>query len=312
MDLQGALSIATGGLANINTQLGLVSNNVANASTPDYSLETPNQESLVAGSQAMGVRTEAATRAIDLALQQAAFQQDTTVSGLTTTTTSLQTIDALQGSPGAGNDLGSLLGQVQSAFSTLLGDPSSAAQQSAVVSAAGNLTGAVNALSNGYTQQRQSAQNDIVSAVTSMNTDLSQIGSLSDQIITARVQGQSSADLENQRDQAVHALSLLVGIRTLAQPNGDLIVTTTSGTAAIDATRRQPGANQRRDDRRGRFVRGRHDPGDHGRRHRRHQPVARRPAGLRHRVARHHLADLSGRTRRVFRIRSPRGSTRRG
>src|SRR5271165_3037747 len=126
MSLDGALSIATGSLANINAQLGLVSNNVANASTPDYSTETANQQSLVAGTQSMGVQTEAATRAINLALQQSLFQQDTTVSGLTTTTNSLRTIDTSQGTPGQGNDLGSLLSKVQDAFSTLLGDPSNA------------------------------------------------------------------------------------------------------------------------------------------------------------------------------------------
>src|ERR1700761_5167203 len=129
MRLDGALSIAAGGLANINAQLGLVSNNVANASTPDYSLETASQSSLVAGTQPLGVRTEAASRAVDLALQQSLFQQDTVVAGLTTTTNKLQTIDALQGTPGQGNDLSSLLGKVQDAFSTLLGDPSSAPQQ---------------------------------------------------------------------------------------------------------------------------------------------------------------------------------------
>jgi flagellar hook-associated protein 1 FlgK len=230
MSLAGALSIATGGLANINAQLGLVSNNVANASTPDYSVETANQQSLTAGGQPLGVQTEAATRAIDLALQQSAFQQDSTVSGLTTTTTSLQALDALQGTPGQGNDLGSLLAQVQGAFSTLLGDPSNATQQSAVVSAASNLTASINTLSDAYTRQRQAAETNIVSAVTSMNTDLGQIGSLSDKIIAARIAGQSTADLENQRDAVVHALSGMVAVKTLNQPNGDLIVTTVSGT----------------------------------------------------------------------------------
>jgi flagellar hook-associated protein 1 len=230
MSLNGALSIASMSLVDINAQLGLVSNNIANASTPDYSTETANQESLVAGTQPMGVQTEAATRAINLAVQQSLFQQDTVVSGLTTTTNSLQTIDTLQGTPGAGTDLGSLLGQVQDAFSTLLGDPSSAPQQSAVISAASNLTNSINALSNAYTQQRQAAQNDIVSSVSNMNTDLAQIGSLSDKIIAAQVGGQSTADLENQRDAAVHALSGILSIKTLNQPNGDLIVTTASGT----------------------------------------------------------------------------------
>jgi len=230
VSLAAALSIANGGLNNINAQLGLVSNNVANASTPDYSVETASQESIVGGGQPLGVHTEAATRAIDLALQQAAFQQDTVVSGLTTTTASLQQLDALQGAPGQGSDLGSLLGQVQSSFSTLLGDPSSTAQQTAVISAAGNLTGAINTLSNGYTQQRQAAQNDIITQVSNMNADLNQIGMLSNQIVTAQVSGLSAATLENQRDAVVHSLSNIIGIKTLTQPDGDMIVTTSSGT----------------------------------------------------------------------------------
>jgi flagellar hook-associated protein 1 FlgK len=230
MSLDSSLSIATASLGNINAQLGLVSNNVANASTPDYSVETSNQISLVAGDQPLGIQTEAATRSINLALQQSAFQQDSTVAGLTTTTTSLQTIDALQGTPGQSNDLGSLLGAVQDAFSTLLGDPSSAAQQSAVIAAAGNLTTGINTLSDAYTQQRQAAQNGIVTAVSNINTDLSQIGTISDQIIAARIAGESSAGLENQRDAVVDSLNSIVGIKTLVQPNGDMLVTTPSGT----------------------------------------------------------------------------------
>jgi flagellar hook-associated protein 1 len=230
MSLAGALSVATVSLANIDAQLGLVSNNVANASTPDYSSETANQESLVAGNQSLGVHSEPATRAINLALQQSLFQQDTIVAGLTTTTNSLQTIDALQGTPGQGNDLGSLLGDVQDAYSTLLGDPSSAPQQSAVISAAGNLTNGINTLSNAYTQQRQAAQTDIVSAVSSANTDLSQIGTLNQQIVSAQIASQSTANLESQRDSVVHALSGILSIKTLNQPDGSLIVSTTSGT----------------------------------------------------------------------------------
>jgi flagellar hook-associated protein 1 FlgK len=230
VSLASALSIATGGLRNINAQLSLVSNNVANASTPDYSVETAGQQSLVGGGQPLGVQTEAATRAIDLALQQAAFQQDTVVAGLTTTTTSLQQLDALQGAPGQGSDLGSLLGKVQSGFATLLGDPSSTAQQSAVISAAGNLTGAINTISNGYTQQRQAAQNDIVTQVSNMNSDLNEIGILSNRIVATQNSGLSVASLENQRDAVVHSLGNIIGIKTLTQPNGDLIVTTASGT----------------------------------------------------------------------------------
>ena len=230
MSLSLALSIASSGLRNINAQLGLVSNNVANANTPDYSVETAGQQSLVAGTQPLGVQTEAASRSINSALQQAAFQQDAVVAGLTTTTASLQQLDALQGTPGQGNDLGSLLGKVRSGFTALLGDPSSAAQQAAVVAAASNLTRAINTLSDGYTQQRQAAQNDIVTQVSNINANLNQIGILSNRIVATQHTGLSVANLENQRDAVVHALGNIVSIKTLTQPNGDLIVTTASGT----------------------------------------------------------------------------------
>ena len=228
--LGSALSIATEGLAVINQQLGLVSNNVANANTPDYSSETANQESIVAAGQGLGVSSEPATRQINLQLQQSLFQQDTAVSGLTTTTNGLQDINALLGSPGAGDDLSSLLGNVQTAFSTLLGDPSNAAQQTAVVQSASTLTNSINALSNAYDQQRQATQNDVVTQVTNMNSDLSQIGTLNNQIAIAQVQGQSTASLDNQRDSVVHSLSNILSIQTLVQPNGTLLVSTSSGT----------------------------------------------------------------------------------
>jgi flagellar hook-associated protein 1 FlgK len=48
--------------------------------------------------------------------------------------------------------------------------------------------------------------------------------------VAAKVSGQSTADLENQRAAALDTLSQLVNVKTLEQPNGDLLVTTTTGT----------------------------------------------------------------------------------
>lgn len=229
MRLDGALSIATSGLGNIGSQLALISNNVANASTPDYTTEVSRQESLVGDGQPMGVRTDGSTRQIDLALQQSAYQQDTLVAGLTTTTNSLSAIDAVLGTPGQGSDIASLLGKVQESFSSLLGDPSNTALQTAVVQSASQLTTGINALSGAYTTQRQAAQDAIVAGAAAANQQLQQIGGLSSRIVAARSAGQSTADLENQRDAAVHELGHYLNIKTLVQPNGDMSVFTASG-----------------------------------------------------------------------------------
>ena len=90
------------------------------------------------------------------------FSQNATVAGLQTRQTRLQSIDAVQGTPGQGGDIASLLGNLQDQFSTLLNNPDSQPQQSQVVSAATTLAQGINALSDAYTAQRQTAQDNIV------------------------------------------------------------------------------------------------------------------------------------------------------
>jgi flagellar hook-associated protein 1 FlgK len=229
MGLDSALSIASGGLANINAQFALISQNVANAATPAYAVEVGTQRALTADGIGLGVQTGAPTRQIDLALQSAFMQQNATVAGLQTTQTALQAIDSVLGTPGSGSDIGSLLGNLQNGFSTLLTDPSNQTQQSAVVSSASTLAHGINTLSTAYTTQRQAAQDDLGSAVATLNSTLAAIGQISNRIVALKPTGQSTADLENQRDAAVQTLSQLIDVKTVALPDGDLSVLTATG-----------------------------------------------------------------------------------
>jgi flagellar hook-associated protein 1 FlgK len=230
VNLDAALSIAGSGLANVNAQLALVSHNVANAGTPSYSVENLSQRELIAGGIGMGVVTGPATRTVDAELQAELMNQNATVAGLQTTQTALSSIDAVNGTPGQGSDLASLLGDLQNQFSTLLNEPDNATQQSQVVASAATLAQGINTLSNTYTAQRQTAENNIVSEVNTINQTLGTIGSLSTQIVTAQSTGQSTADLENERDAQVASLSQFISINTLVQPNGDMLITTSTGT----------------------------------------------------------------------------------
>jgi flagellar hook-associated protein 1 FlgK len=229
MSLDSALSIASGGLANINTQFAVISQNVANASTPGYAVEVGNQQDVTAGGVSLGVQTAPATLHIDEVLQTSVTQQNAIVSNGQTTQTALQAIDGVLGTPGSGTDIGSLLGNLQNSFSTLLTDPSNQTQQSAVVSSATTLAQGINRLSAAYSAQRQAAQNDLESAVKTLNSTLTTIGQLSNQIISVKQTGQSTADLENQRNAAVQTLSQLINVNAVEQPDGDMSVFTSSG-----------------------------------------------------------------------------------
>ena len=100
MSLIGALSIANGSLANVNRQFALLSQNVANANTPGYAVESATQRSVTADGVGLGVLTGPATRSVDTALQGRLLVQNASVSNLQTQQSALSAIDAVQGTPG--------------------------------------------------------------------------------------------------------------------------------------------------------------------------------------------------------------------
>jgi flagellar hook-associated protein 1 FlgK len=146
-----------------------------------------------------------------------------------TTSAALATIQPVLGTVGQNNDLGSLLTSVQSAFSSLLNDPSDATQQAAVVQSAATLANGINTLAQTYGDARQTAQNDLVSDVGQLNTALGTIGTITTQIMGMQSIGQSTADLQNQLAQAENTVSTLIDARFAAQPNGDVVVMTANG-----------------------------------------------------------------------------------
>ena len=229
MDLDSILTRATGGLANINQQLAVISQNVSNAGTAGYSREIGTQTSVTADGIGMGVRTGVTTRALNAPLQASVTLQSAAVAGLQTRQAALQGIDSVQGTTGGGHDLASLVGALQDSFTALQTDPSSQTQQSAVVTAAGNLAGQVRSLAAAVGSARQGAQDSAVSEVTTLNATLAGIGAISDQIVAQQASGMSSADLENQRDALVGTLSAIVPVRSAVQSNGDLMLVTSSG-----------------------------------------------------------------------------------
>jgi len=229
MAMIDALTVAGSGLANVNRALAVVSNNIANAQTPGYLREVSTQTSLASGGMAMGVATGLTTRDVDTALQARLLTQNAAVGGASTSAALLAPIDAAHGAPGSGGDLAALVGALGNTFSALANDPSSAPQQRAVVDQAGTLATQINTLAQTVGTQRQAAQDTIVAGVTALNADLARIGALNKQIAQLQSEGNSTADLENQRDAAAQDASANIDLKFMVRPNGAMAVFTTSG-----------------------------------------------------------------------------------
>ena len=231
MSLEASLNAAASGLSGISRHLAVVSQNVANVGTPGYARQVLPQSSMAADGQGMGVRVGVAQRQIDLHLQLASLRQTSAVSALETQGRALAAIDAVHGAVGAGDDLGSLLGKLSDGFTALAADPSSQPNQTAVVNAGQALARQVNALSASYGAARQSAQDALVADLGELNAALGRIGDLSMRIVQLRALGDSTADLENQRDAARADLAKLIDVRAVETQSGDLLLATPSGLA---------------------------------------------------------------------------------
>ena len=146
LNLDTALSTAASGIAATQAQLAVLSDNIANAGVTGYTEKTLDTTTFVAGTLSIGVRTGNVARSVDLAVQQSLLTADSNVAALTVQTQALQAINNVQGVPGAGTNLSDGLTAVQNSFTTLLGDPSSTADQSAVVTAASTLATSINSM----------------------------------------------------------------------------------------------------------------------------------------------------------------------
>lgn len=229
MGIGVALSNAMGGLANINRDLAVVSQNVSNANTPGYARQVSNQQALSAGGQGMGVVSGPATRVLNAQQQGDLFTQNATVGGLQTRQQALASIDAVMGTPGQGNDIASLLGKVQDGFSALLASPDSQSSQAQILAAAQRFASQINTVSTAVGSARQHAQSGILADVASLNAAIASVSAQTQQIMTAKAAGVSIADLENQRDVGMAEISQLIDARFLVQNNGDIKAIIPSG-----------------------------------------------------------------------------------
>ena len=239
MDLNASLSIAASGIAAVNAQLAVTSQNVGNASTPGYATETVAQSDLTGGGYGFGVVTGPAVLTTDPQLQSSVLSQGADVAGQQVTSGALASLDALQGTTGAGNDLASQVGALSNAFTVLGSNPANESQQVAVVQAATTLANGIQGQAAGYASAQQGAQNSLVSEVATLNAAVQSIGVLSEKIVAAHATGTSTADLQVQLNVQEQAASQLSGLQFLPQQNGGVIAI--QGGSQVDLTGPSPG-----------------------------------------------------------------------
>lgn len=242
MSLDIARSIAFSGLSATSVQISVTSSNISNADTTGYTRKAANQSSSITNGVGTGVTVTGITSTVDKLLLKSLISATSDLGAADTTNTYLTSLEKLYGSTSStddsstGTSLANSIASLESALSSLASTPSSASLQSNVVSALDDVASQLRETSSGIQKLRSDADKEIASSIGDVNTDLQQIADLNAQIKQTAAAGQSTADLEDQRNTALQDLASKMNISYFTASNGDLQIYTTSGQTLVDSS----------------------------------------------------------------------------
>jgi flagellar hook-associated protein 1 FlgK len=173
-------------------------------------------------------------RQVDAQLQRDVRTGTAEASSLTVVRDFLARFQLNLGKPGDNTSIGNVISALGDTFRTLATAPESVTAQSAVVTQAQSVAGSLNRLADAVQAQRNEAERGITASVAGINQYLDDIATLNQQIVTAGSTGRSTADLEDQRDVKLDALSKEIGINYFKRDTGEVTITTASGRTLLD------------------------------------------------------------------------------
>jgi len=229
MGLSSALATAMSGLRANQASLSIISSNIANAQTPGYVTQNPNQIEISSGTIGSSVTVTGVNRQLDLFVQ-SQLRTETSGGGYANQIANiLGQLQSVYGTPGGDGTLENALNNFTTALQSLSDSPADSSAQSVALSAAQTLAAQLNSTTSGIQALRTNVEQDIGNAANQANTDMAQIAQ-----INTRLQGLSSTDplaatLMDQRDNAINDLSKLVDVRVVTDTSNQTNIFTNSG-----------------------------------------------------------------------------------
>lgn len=236
------ISIGQSGLAAAQIGEDVTGQNIANAGTAGYSVQTLNQTAadpytpadrntqLMPGLIGSGVSVSSIQRASDQFLDTQVRDANSNLSGQTAQSNALKQVDDTFGEP-SDTGLNAALTSFFSAFQDVANSPENTGVRTAAVQQGVALSQTFSTISSGLASVASSLSGQSASAVQSINTDSAQIAALNLSIKASTRNGQSPNDLLDQRGVLLDKLSGLANITV--QNNSDGTVNVAVGSTAL-------------------------------------------------------------------------------
>ena len=233
MGLSSALSTAMSGLRANQAALAITSSNIANAQTPGYVAQSPNQVEVATNGFGSSVQVTGVNRELDVFVQNQ-LRTETAGAGYADQTANiLGQLQSVYGTPGGTGTLETAFNDFTTAVQALSTTSAGQTTQVTALSAAQALAQQLNSTTQGIQALRSNVEQDIGSSVTTANADMAQIASLNTQLQSLSPTDPAAATLEDQRDTAINQLAQLVDVKVTTDGSNQTNVFTSSGVQLV-------------------------------------------------------------------------------
>lgn len=229
MGLGAALGLAVSGLRATQSQMGVLSDNIANVETPGYSRKTVGLSATVSGDRGAGVRIAEIRRELDLVLQRQLRNEGSGAAYAQIRANVLDRVNQMMGTPGSATALDNVFNKFTASWQALSVSPDSYSAQRILINDGQVLAQTLNRLSQDIQSLRVDAERGIDEGVRRANEALRGLATIDEQIATG--QAAPSAALLDQRDRYVSDLSEIIDIRVIESSGNRINIYTNSGVA---------------------------------------------------------------------------------
>lgn len=232
--LTAALSIALSGLQTSTARLQVAANNVSNASQEGYTKKSAIVAAVINGGEASGVNITGFTRASDKGLTASYNASTSDASFYGTQNSYLKQVQTILDSTSDNPALSNAVAKFQSAWTEYSTSPESASQQQAVLQAGSTLVSQIQNISTGIVNLGRQVVTDTGNTVSSLNSYLSQIADLNEQVSSAGPNGSGTGDLQDSRDLLINKVAAITTVRVVERTNGTIALYTPQGVPLVD------------------------------------------------------------------------------
>lgn len=239
MSLFSSLNVSLSGLNALSTQMQVVANNIANATTEGYTRKTAITQAVTLGGEGGGTKIIGFSRTNDAALS-TTYNLSLSDYGLRSTQDAyLQQVESILGSTDSTDPVLSVaIGDFAAAWRQLASAPENNVCQRSVVQAASNLVSTLKTISASIDALDLQCSNDINNTLSDLNSMLDQIADLNMKISLGLSAGINVGNLQDERDLLIQAVSQDMKITVMERAQGQVALYTTGGYMLVDGLAR--------------------------------------------------------------------------